>query len=153
MSENIPEATPMQMPGNPPDRITCHSVVHYEHAGDEPVSVSSVHYHELETEHQPYQRRAAVGLEFLPIDMGWVPPGDVGVVVVHHRRPTHATMPAPEVRKEEAERVIYVRLATDVGPGMPLRPGASIALPVDGQLVELRCNRTEMVAHITVFGR
>lgn len=135
------------------DRLTAAITYYHEHIGEPPVEVSVNASVLLETEHQPYHRRVACGPLWARVDTGWVPPADVGMVVVVNRPPRGHVQPTEEQRATNAAKVVYVRLGTDSGPGMAIVPGMALPLQLDGQELFIRGAIEGVVAHVTVFGR
>lgn len=114
------------------DRMTAVLNLYHQQHDENPTEHAVRASRMLETKHQAYQRKLSLpdGADHATtLDCGWVPPADVGFLVVENRTGTgQATYPTPEEKARLESLVVYL----DLGGSMPLEilPGLFYAGPV-----------------------
>ncbi len=121
------------------DRMTVKIQLYHEHSGEQPHATDVSFSGTLDTEHEVYQRRLNVGNDWEPLDIGWIPEGDVGYVVLDNRtgKGRHSN-PTEAEKAEEALHIVYVRLGDDGGCGWPVRPGRFFIAAAGSDTIQVR---------------
>lgn len=119
------------------DRMTVVLQLYHQQHDENPTEHVVRHAHMLDTKHQAYTRKLSLpdgASNAAPIDCGWVPPADVGFLVVENRTALgQATHPTPEEKARLTSLPVYV----DIGGGavVSIRPGLFMAIPVTGDTI------------------
>lgn len=149
------EPQPKPLEYKPPkDRATIILRVHHQ-CQDEGVTTGGCSYdEELETDHEAYGRRLTVGEEWQPLDFGWVPVEDVGMVVVENLAGRNLRVnPTDDERREIADRVLEVRHEGDAHAyAIPPR-GADSFRSTDPASLRIRSRKGETKYKIMVVPR
>jgi len=136
------------------DRMTCHLAVHHESQGEEPLTTPPLPFvYRPTTRHQPYVRRVVITPEAKPVDVGWIPEGEVGFVFIQNRTGLgRQRQLSEEERKIEEGKWIVVRRTPD-DPGYELPPKASFFAFPRGPGLTVESTQGEIKASIIVYGK
>lgn len=117
-------------------RLTVLGQTYYQAPDEPPVLVEERFTVPVSGEEQVFARRLVVENEKVGIDFGWLE--DVSMLVIENRGgPPRQTVPTPEEREKDSERILYVYFGEE--PGIVIPPGQSTRFsPTDARLY-LRC--------------
>lgn len=135
------------------DRVTVKVQAYHEQFGEEAKQAQATFAGLLETKHQVYERRQAVGEDWEPLDIGWIPEGDVGYVMLQNRKPVYSSIPSDVVAQEDAQRIIYVRLGGGTVPGWVIRPGRMFMAEAGADTIYVRSDVGGTRLGVTIFPR
>jgi hypothetical protein len=135
------------------DRITVKVQAYHEQFGEEAKAAQGTFAGLLETKHQVYERRQVVEEDWVALDVGWIPEGDVGYVLLENRKPIYSTVPGDEVAEEDARRIIYVRLGGGTVPGWVIRPGRVFMAEAGADTIYVRSDVGGTRLGVTIFPR
>lgn len=102
------EPVPLE-PSTPKNRTTVILRVHHQ-CRDEGVTTAGCTYDdELETSHEAYGRRLTATSEWQPLDFGWIPPQDVGRIIIENLAGRNLQVnPTADERRAIADQVLEV---------------------------------------------
>ena len=160
MSEIVPvnpeEGLPPLNP-NPQElsRLTVVLNIHHEQAQDQPRSLSLPFAELLQTAHESYSRRCKATLDWASVDLGWVPPEDVGYVVIEHLEGKRfTTHPTEAERAQVAGRVLEIAYATSLADAWPIPPRLPFFVAVErAEDLRIRCRSGEAHYRIHIIPR
>tara|TARA_R110000765_G_scaffold21882_8_gene56246 strand:- start:3089 stop:3622 length:534 start_codon:yes stop_codon:yes gene_type:complete len=136
------------------DRITAKVQIYHEPHGEGPMQAQATFSGMLDSRHQVYQRRQTVGPHWSKLDIGWVPEGDVGYVLLENRKPTYQNTPGDEVAAIDSQRIIYVRLGgVEESAGWVMRPGRLFMAEAGADTIYVRSDVIHTRLGVTIFPR
>lgn len=133
------------------DRITLVLNLYHEHAGDETKERACQVWKELESKDiESYTRRVTAKPEWKPLDLGWVEPEDVGLILIENLagKGTHVN-PTEEEKEETKKQLLEIgseSCSLVVSPGWP-----QFFNPRDVSGWKVRSLHTEFKYRITIF--
>lgn len=136
------------------DRITVINTFNYEHRGDQPYSTQNIFVRKVEKEHEPYSRRVTVKEAWTKLDLGWVPPEDVGAVIIDNLEGVvlGPTQPDMEEREEMAKRILEVSYTKNSKEADLVYPKGSLQkFPASASSIYLRCQSGTASYRVHVF--
>ncbi len=122
-------------------RLTVVDAVYFSPHDGQPIEYRTPFGRELLTDERPYSRPLTVGPEWVEVDLGWLKDVGVSMVVVQNDEGRYRqTVPSPEERASESDRVVEVAAETGVPPFALVRPTESCRFePARATGLALRC--------------
>lgn len=160
MNEIIPVTTEEDLPPlnpNPQDlsRLTVVLNIHHEQAQDQPRSLSLPFAELLQTQHESYSRRCKATSTWVSIDLGWVPPEDVGYLVIEHLEGKRFSIhPTEEEKAVVMSRVLEIAYASSLDDTWPIPPRLPFFVATErAQDLRIRCRSGEAHYRIHIIPR
>ena len=160
MNEIIPVDSEERLPPLNPNpqntsRLTVVLNVHHEQAQDQPRSLSVPFAELLQTEHESYSRRCKATPEWVSVDLGWVPPEDVGYLVIEHLEGRKFSIhPTAEEKARVMGRVLEIAYQTSLNDSWPIPPRLPFFIATErAQDLRIRCRSGEAHYRIHIIPR
>jgi hypothetical protein len=120
------------------DRMTLITKVHFEHAGEVPVTVENATNFFLTTQEQPYIRRLRVTEEFTSVDVSWLE-DNVGLLAFDNRTGVVQRVNPTEEEKAILRKKTLLVCFGECEEGILVPAGmAQSILPVDCKVIRIR---------------
>lgn len=154
LEENL---EPLQLDSQPDQgRITVTMGVHFQKGPDEPQSTSGAFHFYTESDQEEVYRRRRLKAEqghSIPLETGWIPIDEVGIVVIENLAGKNLKVnPTEEEQKEFAKQVIDVMF--NESSGIEIKPGQQFPfVPTDPSNVTICCRHGIVRYNLAVYPR
>ncbi len=137
------------------DRVTAQVSITHESFGNDPIQQICVFSALLEGKEQCYIRRLVVGRKWVPLDLGWIDPKNVGMILLENRTGTgRAANPTVEEEKATESSILQIgyRIGSKVDPQWIVRPKRfHVAESVDCSRIRVRAAKGEVKLTVCII--
>lgn len=137
------------------DRLTVLFDAHHEQLGEQPSSIHCVYAVPLNSkEVQMVRRKLKLKAELLPLDFGWMPANEAGLVVIENRTGKHLpAKPTAEEIEANSKKIVKVYISGGLDNEQPIiiRPGRFHAFDVEDPSRIRVIGENEPPVHLFIF--